>query len=211
MPNTVYTKKLEQKRNSAEVQAFKVKVLAFLDNVNASPEIRYRLMCDLSKKIDMPFYGVTKKKVSASLSCEDVAKKYIELLIQYNDLGFAEELFSWLTKQQSQTLRRIHKCSKYQKQRKSKYKTGVFEHPVPVNHSRKYLLKCIKEQDSTEASLYIDYMSRQVPQIFLTKEEDARVNQHYRDSMPAGWNWKKDSPFIRYEIAEISSSVYIEK
>ena len=210
MPNTYYTIKLEEKRNSKEVQNFKLKVNNFLESMCASEEISYRIKCDLSKKIDMPFYGEKKFKPKCILSIEDIAKEYIRLLIEYNDFDFSKELFSWLTKQQGQTFRKIHKLSKVQKERKRKYKTGVYEHPVPANYSRKFLLNCIFEKDYEKACRYIDYMSASIPQIFLTKDEDIKVNQILKDSMPNNWNWEKDSPFIRYIMAGISNDVYKE-
>lgn len=209
MPNTPYTKKLEEKRKSPEVQAFKARVNTFLVTVGASSEIIYRLRCDLSKKIDMPFYGEVKSRpANMSLSVVEIAKEYIRLLILYGDDSFSEELLSWLTKQQGQTFRRIHELSKKQKERKRGLIRGVYEHPVPVNYSKNLLLGFIKKKDVNSAFRYIEYMNAQIPQVFLTEDEDFLVNQISRDGMPDGWNWKTDSPFERYVRAGIPEEVY---
>ncbi|MCQ2050233.1 MAG: hypothetical protein MJZ22_04435 [Candidatus Saccharibacteria bacterium] len=47
-----------------------------------------------------------------------------------------------------------------------------------------------------------------VPQIVLSKSDDARVNKEWKDTMPDGWNWKTDNPFARYIAAGIDSNVY---
>ena len=209
MPNTPYTKKLEEKRKSPEVQAFKARVNTFLVNVGASPEIIYRLHCDLSKKIDMPFYGEVKSRpANMTLSVVEIAKEYIRLLILYGDDSFSEELLSWLTKQQGQTFRRIHELSKKQKERKRRLVRGVYEHPVPANYSKNLLLGFIKKKDVISAFRYIEYMNATIPQVFLTADEDSLANQISKDGMPDGWNWETDSPFERYVRAGIPEEVY---
>ncbi len=206
-PRTKLTKQLEKKRKSPEVQAFKRKVLLFLNEVSASESIRYKLKSDLAKKIDMPFYHETGTRISTSLSPKEIAKQYIYLLISYNDYEFAEELLSWLTKQQEQTLRKLHIISQKQKDRKMKYSGGVMEHPIPINYSKNMLLRYIKHKQYKEACNYIDFMCT-VPQIYLTKEEDRLVNAVSKDSMPSDWNWEKDNPYIRYIKAGISEEIY---
>ncbi|MBQ7444435.1 MAG: hypothetical protein IJS71_00650 [Clostridia bacterium] len=209
VPNTVYTKKLEARRNSPEVQSFKERVNTFLRDVGASEELVYRLRCDLSKKIDMPFYGEPKVRPgNMSLSVVEIAKEYVLLLIRYGDEAFSEELLSWLTKQQGQTFRRIHRLSQKQKERKRKIKSGVYEHPVPVNYSKLKLLEYIEKKNADNALRYIEYMSANIPQVFLTTEEDSLVNRISKDSMPEGWNWETDSPFERYIRAGIPEDVY---
>jgi len=210
MANTNITKKLEERRNSLEIQNLKQKVIDFLNETNAGDEIRYRLYCDLSKKIDMPFYGDKKIRVKKTLNVQDIAKEYIRLLIQYKNSEFAEILLTWLTRQQTQTFRRIHKLSQKQKNRKKTLKNGVYEHPVPVAHSKKIILHYIATSNFEEACLFVDYLNLYVPQIFLTKTEDEAVNKISKESMPEGWNWKTDDVFIRYAMAHVDPNVYKE-
>lgn len=207
MAKTEITLKLEQKRNSPEVQAFKQRVLIFLNTVNASDEIKYKLRTDLAKKIDMPFYKDTGIKIPNIIKPIECAKEYVKLLIEYNNNDFTNELFSWLTKQQNQTLRKLHIVSQKQKDRKKKYPGGVMEHPVPANYSRNMLLTFIKNKQFVEACDYLDFMST-VPQIYLTRQEDELVNAISKDDMPNGWNWKTDDPFIRYVRAGIPCDIY---
>ena len=138
----------------------------------------------------------------------DIAKKYIDLLIEYGDNAFADELMHWLIRQQSQTFRRIHVRPPKQSQRRSTNKKGVFEHPVPVNYSVAFLLRCIKNKNRNAAYQYIDFMHLKVPQIFLYDEENKTANEKFKDDMPKGWNWKTDSPFVRYQLAGIPEAIY---
>lgn len=220
MANTEGTKKMEQKRLSPEVQNFKVEVIEFLKKTDASEEVKYKLSSDLSVIIDMPFYHERKLGRKNRMKTPECAKEYVRLLIQYNDISFAEKLLSWITRQQNQTLRKLYRLTKRQKYRKKKYveetgKKGVYEHPIPVNYTKKLLLKYINEGNYEgnykEACSYIDYLYTNVPQIHLTESQDEQVNAIYRDDMPEGWNWKKDNPFERYIRAGIPEEVYSDE
>lgn len=207
MARTNITKRLEEHRLSKEVQDFKKQVIDFLLKTEASDKFIYRVKCDLSKKIDMPFYGDRKERTSL-MTDSDAAKEYVILLIKYDKPSFTEELLSWLTKQQNQTFRRIHKIPKSQKLRREKFsKKGVYEHPVPVNHSKKILVEYINNGNSEEALSYIDFLEG-VPQIFLTTEEDNLVNRCFKDKIPDDWDWRKDDPFARYVKAGIDRKTY---
>lgn len=208
MAHTRTTKRLEERRNSPEVQEFKDRVLTFLDSVNPPDWMRYKVLCDLSKTMDMPFYGYEKKRVGCNKSALEIAKCYVDLLIEYGDMDFARQFLTWVSRQQGQTFRRLHPISQRQRDRHDKLGHGVYEHPVPVKHSMLYLFDCIRKGNREEAHRYLEFLNGSVPQIFLSTEEDRLVNEHYKDSMPEGWNWKKDSPFIRYKIASIPESVY---
>ena len=76
MPKTPITTGLEQKRKSRPVQEFKRRVLVFLKETNPPQWMRYKILCDLSKKIDMPFYGEPKHRVGCTMTVVDIAKKY---------------------------------------------------------------------------------------------------------------------------------------
>lgn len=208
MPNTVNTKKLEEKRNSFEVQQFKREVETFLKEVDASDEMCYRVRCDLAKKVDSPFYNDYKGNRCCKMSTEEIAKEYVRLLIKYDNINFTKKLLLSLIRQQSQTFRRIYKRSNFQNARKKELKYGVYEHSVPVKYSRDMLLLYIKNKKYKRACEYIDYMSNCFPQIFLTNEENNLINISYKYKMPEKWNWKRDSLFIRYEKAGINEEVY---
>ena len=208
MANTKGTKKLEEKRNSPEVQAFKKRIREFLKKTNPPDWMQYKILCDLSKKIDMPFYGEPKKRIGCDKTVVEIAKTYVDLLIEYGDNRFAEELMEWLSRQQSQTFRRIHARPPKQKERRSRSKNGVYEHPVPTNYSIKFLLRCIKGKRRNEACRYIDFLHQSVPQVFLNEKENKAVNEKFKDTMPKGWNWKTDSPFVRYRLTGIPESIY---
>ena len=208
MPNTTITKRLEKKRNSPEVKKFKHEIDSFLNQTGASIEIAYKLKCDLSKKIDMPFYGEPKNRVYCTLTADEIAKEYIRLLIIFDQPDFTRKLITALRMQQQQTFRKIHRIPQKQIQRKALLKEGVFEHPVPSKYSTNLLISYINNRDLSSATDYIDFMHDKVPQVFLTKEQDNVVNLHFKDEMPLNWDWKKDSPFARYIAAGLDSDIY---
>ena len=69
------------------------------------------------------------------------------------------------------------------------------------------LLRYIKNKQYEETCKYINFLCT-VPQIHFTKEEDSLVNAVSKDNMPAGWNWGKDNPYIRYIKTRISEEIY---
>lgn len=204
--STNSTKRMNKKRISEEVQNFKEKVLDFFDKANVSPEIRYKICVDLAKKMDMPFYKEKKIGTQSRISCVDRAKEYVRLLIEYDDFSFSEKLINELTKQQQQTLRKIHPRTKEQKTRKEILgKDSVWEHPIPTNYSKQLILSYIRNKNQDSALKFIDYLSK-VPQIALSKDEDKTVNEKFKDSMPEGWHWEeigKNDQFARYKAAKI--------
>lgn len=205
------TEKMTEKRKSDEVQNFKEEIETFFKKANVPPEIQYKIRVDLSKKMDMPYYKEKKQCIKSNISCVEIAKKYIEYLIEYGNFeygnyDFSEKLINELTKHQQQTLRKIHPRNKEQKRGK-KYlgKGSIWEHPIPTNYSKQRILEYIKDKNLKKAKDFIDYLSS-VPQIALSKEEDKLVNEKFKDSMPEGWHWEeigKNDPFARYKAAKI--------
>lgn len=209
--STNITKRMIKKKISEEVQNFKKDILVFFDKTNVSPEISYKICVDLAKKMDMPFYKEKKIGTPSRISCVEIAKKYIEYLIEYGNYDFSEKLINELTKHQQQTLRKIHPRNKEQK-RKKKYleKGSIWEHPIPTNYSKQRILEYIKDGNLDKAKAFIDYLSK-VPQIALSKDNDRSVNADWKDSMPEWWNWEeigKNDPFARYKAAKIPEDSY---
>ncbi len=226
--STNSTKRMIKKRNSEEVQNFKEEIETFFKKANVPPEIQYKIRVDLSKKMDMPYYKVNKHCIKSNISCVgypcvknakkyscvEIAKKYIEYLINYGIDKFSEKLINELTKHQQQTLRKIHPCTKKQKTRKKRLEEegidSVWEHPIPSNYSKQLILSYIKDKNQNSAFKFINYLSN-VSQIALSKEEDKLVNEQFKDSMPEGWNWEevgKNYPFARYKAANIPEDSY---
>ncbi|MCQ2195605.1 MAG: hypothetical protein MJZ28_11745 [Paludibacteraceae bacterium] len=203
------TKKMAEKRLSEEVQLFKKKVLDFFKVQSVSSEIQYRIILDLAKKMDMPFYkDAEKEKIKAEVSirlvpsCTDCAKEIVGYLIGYDD-AFADELLSNLIRQQEQTFRKI--CPRSKKTKLGK--DCIWEHPIPASYSKDILLSYIKSKDLDKAKKYIDYLAA-IPQITLPKTEDAKLTGALKYSMPQGWNWEKDDKFARYADAGIDPKYY---
>lgn len=206
---SIATERLTDKRLSEEVQSFKKKVFDFFEAQSVSPEIQYRIILDLAKKMDMPFYKDDEKKnikakVSIRLvpSCTDCAKEIVGYLIGYDD-AFADELLSNLIRQQEQTFRKI--CPRSKKTKLGK--NCIWEHPIPASYSKNILLSYIKSQKLAKAKDYIDYLAA-IPQIALPKTEDAKLTGDLKYSMPQGWNWEKDDKFARYVVADIAPKYY---
>lgn len=205
------TEKMTEKRKSPEVKKFKEKIETFFKEAKVPSEIQYKIRVDLSKKMDMPYYKEKKKCIKSNISCVEIAKKYIEYLIEYGNYEFSEKLINELTKHQQQTLRKIHPRNKEQK-RKKKYleKGSIWEHPIPTNYSKQRILEYIKDGNLDKAKAFIDYLSK-VPQIALSKDNDRSVNADWKDSMPEWWNWEeigKNDPFARYKAAKIPEDSY---
>lgn len=210
------TEKMTEKRKSDEVQNFKEEIETFFKNLKKEKDdldfvIQYKIRVDLSKKMDMPYYKEKKQCIKSNISCVEIAKKYIEYLIEYGNYDFSEKLINELTKHQQQTLRKIHPRNKEQK-RKKKYlgKGSIWEHPIPTNYSKQRILEYIKDGNLDKAKAFIEYLSK-VPQIALSKDNDRSVNADWKDSMPEWWNWEeigKNDPFARYKAAKIPEDSY---
>lgn len=197
------TEKMTEKRNSPEVKIFKEKIETFFKEANVPPEIQYKIRVDLSKKMDMPYYKEKKLCIKSNISCVEIAKKYIKYLIEYGNDDFSEKLINELTKHQQQTLRKIHPREKRQDLEEDE--GYVWEHPIPTNYSKQRILEYIEKKNLDKAKAFIDYLSS-VPQIALSEKDDKKVNEKWKDSMPAGWDWEvsgKNDPFARYKAAKI--------
>ncbi len=179
-------------RKPEDIEKFRGEIENFLKETNASEEIACLLKKDLSKTTDMPFY---KQETEPEIITR--IRTYCKLLINFNNDAFTEKLLSELSKQQQQSLRKLSRPL-------NKQSEGViWEHSIPVNYTKKMLLDLIKKKDLKTIKEYLNFVYEKAPQIYLTKEQDEKVNQNYRDTMPEGWGWKTDDPFIRYKKAGI--------
>ena len=211
---TPTTNKLKEKRISPKVQQFKKDVSEFFEKANVRPEICYKICIDLSAKMDMPFYHEKRIGKKSKISCEECAQEYIKYLIQYNNYSFSEKFIKeYMFQQQNQTFRKLHRRPPKQVARARTFISSgekyIWEHPVPSNYSKKMLLSFVKSKEYEKACDFIIFLSK-IPQIALSKEDDLKVNNVYKDSMPENWEWKKDDPFIRYVLAGIDPKIYID-
>ena len=113
-----------------------------------------------------------------------------------------------LRKLDEKTLRSLYHYCSSDERCENRSARSVEEHVVPIrtiisiltnqyeNNREQFTRQFIKEV--LEKCLWI---------VFITSEENKKLNAvHLRHSMPNGWDWKRDSPFIRYEIAGIKVS-----
>lgn len=196
----------EKTRTSPEMAKFKQQIIDFLAVTNATDETSYFLTSDLSKMTSMPFYKAAKigKKPNHIVESNIIVKNYIMLFAKYyslnKDVEFISKLFSWLKRNQSQYLRKLSKKTAFQKSREKKYGSanGIWEHPVPVNYTKEFLISCIISGDMDKAYSYIDRIYNFGHQVFLTKEENDAVCTKYNDTMPDNWDWETGDIFARY-------------
>lgn len=192
--------------NRHKWEKFKQNLLIFFEKANVSREISYKMCADFSKTMEMPFYDANAKEDRIKR-----AKEYVRLLIEYDNIEFAEDFINRSTMQQEQTFRKLHPRTQKQKDRAEFFKKQdlkcVWEHPIPSKYSAKKILSFIKSKDLTNAYKYIEYLSK-IPQIALSEEDNKKVNGISNDSMPQNWNWEKDDPFIRYTLAGIDPEIY---
>ena len=191
----------EKKRNSQEMSDFRNEIEIFLKKTNAPADISRRLKTDLATMTNMPFYGENRGQAYSrtTMSAPEIVYIYCELLISYGDQDFSGRLFDWLSRQQNQTMRKLSKKLNENKNQKG----GIWEHSVPVNYTKKILLELIAKKDLDTIKEYLNFIHNNAPQVYLTKEQDDKVNKNFRDTMPENWDWKTGDPFIRYKEAGI--------
>lgn len=213
--STQQTRRLNDRRNSLEMQEFKRKVNDFFA-FSCNPEIEYYMIRDLAKKINLPFYKETRGRGRRKkMSSDEIVKGYCELCIGHyeinSDKAFIEKLFQHLSEQQNQHLRKLSaRCDCQKQQVKQK---GVWEHPVPVKYSRDVLLGYIFCGNREKINAYVDFIRENTYQVFLAEKWDNELRIcGLRDKMPTGWNWEDPSNnnvFQRYVAAGIPESEYL--
>lgn len=201
--------KREEERNSEKTQNFKKEVEYFLDITEAPDYIRYHLRKDLGIMTNMPYYKEY-KGTKNRMDKKSIILNYASLLMEYDDPIFTEKLINKLSVNQFQTLRKLSPKPKDEVIR-SRFigpGNGIWEHPVPIKYIKKELLNIINNKDFIELNNFLDFIINKTNQIFLTKEEDQKVNSIYRSEMPPGWNWKSGDVYQRYVDAGIRQDLY---
>ena len=106
------------------------------------------------------------------------------------------------------TLRKLyHYCSSDERCKNRESKT-VEEHVVPI----KAIVDILTDQYENRRGQFNHEFIRRVLDkclwvVFITDEENKRLNSlGLKKAMPNGWNWETDSPFVRYDIANIKVS-----
>lgn len=196
----------EEKRNSPETRQFKEEIEHFLRATNADLNIAYFLRQDLKKMTDMAYYGKDVGRRTLMLKPNDIAIEYCNLLANFGNSSFTQKLLYEISRQQSQTMRKLFNRPPDQmaKARSLGTKNGYWEHPIPLKFVRSELEKLI-HFDLKKAHEFISVLQC-VNQVFLSKEQNAVLNAIHKDSMPEGWKW--DSPasdlYIRYKVLNLN-------
>lgn len=201
--------KREEERKSEKTQNFKNEIEHFLDYTEAPDNIRYQLRKDLGIMTNMPYYKEY-KGIRNRMDKKEIIMNYASLLIEYNDSKFTEKLINKLSLNQLQTLRKLSPRSKSEINRSKIIgsNNGIWEHPVPIKYIKKELINLINNEDFNEISDFLDFVINNTNQVFLTKDEDNKVNSLYRSDMPSGWNWKTGNIYQRYIDAGIRQDLY---
>lgn len=137
-------------------------------------------------------------KMSADAIVKGYRKVCSDYYKKFPDDSFIEKLFSHLSEQQNQCLRKLSKPKRI----KPEGKKGVWEHPIPVKYSRDILIGYIKSGDQIKINSYIDFIWANTYQVFLEEKWDGKLRAcGLRDTMPTDWNWEvpgKNNVFQRY-------------
>lgn len=195
----------EAKRNSPETQQFKEEIEHFLRITAADSNIAYFLRQDLKKMTNMPYYGESAGQRTRLLKPDEVAREYCNLLAQFGNQNFTRKLLLAISRQQSQTLRKLFRRPPDQiaKAKSIGTSNGCWEHPIPLKFVRTELENLIHSDIKRAHSLILAL--QHVSQIFLPKEQEVILNAIHKDTMPEGWRW--DTPdvdfYVRYKVAQI--------
>jgi len=106
------------------------------------------------------------------------------------------------------TLRKLYHYFSSDERCKDREAKTIEEHVVPI----KAIVDILTDQYTNRKELFNREFIRRVLDkclwvVFITDEEDKRLNAlGLKKTMPNGWNWEADSPFVRYDIAKIKVS-----
>ena len=75
-----------------------------------------------------------------------------------------------------------------------------FEHVIPTNC---YLDRLLKLYDNSASIADFTLLMKSTHACIVLKDEDKRLNQDFRKTMPAGWEWGND-PYARYRANDIA-------
>lgn len=201
--------KREEERKGEKVQNFKNEIEKFLKDTEAPEDISYQLRKDLGIMTNMPYYKEY-KGIRNRMDKKKIIMDYAALLMEYDNPSFTAKLINALSLNQLQTLRKLSPKSKNEIDRSKNIgsNNGVWEHPVPIKYIKEELIKLINDKDFNELNKFLDFIINNTNQIFLTKDEDNKVNSIYKSDMPPGWNWKTGNVYQRYIDAGIRQDLY---
>ena len=143
---------------------------------------------------------------------EDIYRLYTSglyksrLFIKYIRLPLTEQ--ATLRELDEDTLRKVYHYYSSDERCKNRNAKTVEEHVVPI----KTIVDILTAQFTNRRALFNREFIKMVLEkclwvIFITDEENKRLNSlGLKKTMPNGWNWETDSPFIRYDIANIKVS-----
>ena len=199
----------ERERNSQTTQDFKNEVENFLKITEAPNDIAYHLRKDLGIMTNMPYYKEY-KGTRNKMDKKDIIMNYASLLMEYNNPTFTTKLINKLSLNQLQTLRKLSSRDKEEIKRSKEIgsSNGIWEHLVPIKYIKNELIEIINNNDFIELNEFLDFIINNTRQIFLTKEEDKKVNQLYKDNMPSNWDWKTGNIYQRYINSGIRQDLY---
>ena len=172
----------------------KEEVEDFLNKTNAPEDISYYMKADLATMINMPFYKQDRgEEPSTTKSVVYIVLKYCDLL-KSQTIDFQDKLLECLSRQQNQSMRKLSEP----------FNKGVWEHPIPLKHTRRILLDLIQKQDFDTIKKYLNFIHENAPQIYLRPAHDKKLTEAgLKEKMPDNWDWKTGDPFIRYKVAGI--------
>lgn len=187
------SKRREQRRNSPEMLDFRTKIIILLKE--AEEDVAYSIQRDLSTMTDMPFYKQPKTKVKSNKNHTDMIKAYISLFASHDDFELVYKLLKELSKNQSQTIRKVvHRTGE---------RKHIWEHVIPTRFFICEIIEMIRLKDLSGLdkllTIYIKAGQRSV-----SKEENQLLSE-YNSCMPVDWDWRQDGadPFIRHRITGI--------
>lgn len=193
-----------------EAYQLKQEIEQFLSEIRANPKIAYHVRNQLGVQTDMPYYRDPNKGKKNRLGKLSIIYEISNLLAQYQSPIFTRKILKELAKNQGQALRGLSKKSKFEGNRRNMYnKDGVWEHPVTIKYIRDTIIQYIDHNQMEELEQFLHWIENNTYQIFLTKEEDAKLNSiSLKSDMPSGWDWKSGDIFIRYKLASIRKDLY---
>lgn len=193
-----------------EAQQLKQEIEQFLSEINANPKIIYHIRNQLGVQTDMPYYKDPNKGKRNRLNKLSIIYEISMLLTHYQSPIFTRKVLKELAKNQNQALRGLSKKSRFEVDRKNFYNgEGVWEHPVTIKYIRDTIIQYIDHNQMEELEQFLYWIENNTCQVFLTKEEDLKLNSILKSDMPPGWDWKSGDIFIRYKMAGIRKDLYL--
>lgn len=186
----------EAERKSSRIQEFKRKIIDLLKF--ASPQVSYSIRKDLATMTNMPFYKDRPKVINVSLSPVEMFIAYTKIFFKSDDEQFITQLIRSLSRNQSQTLRKIAPRVGTRKE--------IWDHVIPVKVIVDEIITMVAKRSITDLEMLLRLYER-AGQIGITKKQnDLLKSLDLNSSMPENWNWRNDNVnlYARYEEAGIT-------